>query len=113
MVWTVSCEGHIPSGLSIEEGAQRETLEELQVSIPLEFVTKQLLKFSNETHFTYWFTGTYNGEKIIIEIEEVEQYKFLSKQEMQKMITQGEKFMPYTTNMVERFWNNEFNHLKT
>lgn len=106
--WSVSCEGHIPSGISIEDGAQRELQEELNLSIPLKFIKKEFLQFSNESHFTYWFVGKYDGEEITIEPEEVEQVRLLSQEEMEHMIEEGAQFSSHSLTMVKKFWNNEF-----
>ncbi len=110
--WSISCEGHIPSGLSIEEGARRELREELDLTIPLQFIEKELHKFNNETHFTYWFMGKYNGEPITIEQEEVEQVRLLSEYEMEEMLAEGSKFGTHSLNSARRFWKNEFNTIE-
>lgn len=81
LYWSASVAGHIPTGLSPLEGAHRELIEELGFDTDLELQAKELVKLENETHFAYCYLGEYNGDKIVLEPEEVEQVKFISQKE--------------------------------
>ncbi len=107
LLWDLSVAGHIPSGISIEEGAHRELKEELGFDIPLTFLTKILRKYDNETHFTNYFKGQYNGSKIVVEEAEVEQTQFMSRDEFRKALANGMRIGETASEMAEYFWKTE------
>lgn len=109
-VWTESCAGHVPKGITHEKAAHMELKEELGFATKLRFIGKTLASLPNETHFTYWFAGKFpKGVKIKIEPREVDQVKFLSKKELGKLISSGEKYGPkkyggHSKDMIEELW---------
>lgn len=102
-MWTTSCAGHVPSGESPEETAHRELQEELGFNTKLKFFKKFLRKEPNETHFSYWFWGTYRDEKITIESEEVEGVDWVSREKLEQLI-KDEKITKVSGRMIKEFW---------
>lgn len=81
-VWAESCQGHVPCGMSYEEAAHKELVEELGFDTDLEYLGKTLIEFPNETHFAAWFVGKYQGEEIKLEPEEVVNIQFIGKDDL-------------------------------
>lgn len=101
--WEVSCAGHVPRGLSYEEVAHQELKEELGFDLELSFFKKELNHRPNETRFLAWFIGKYSGEEIVINKDEVEQVKFIDKDEFSEMTSRGE-FGESSQKAIEQFW---------
>ncbi|MGI5897537.1 MAG: NUDIX hydrolase [Candidatus Dojkabacteria bacterium] len=88
--WTVSAVGHVPAGLTPEEAAHKELSEELGIDTQLTFIEKRKYISGDHISFGYLFKGTVNEDvKIIINKQEVEQAKFVSKKEILKMEDEG------------------------
>jgi len=102
-VWTTSCGGHVFRGASPEETAHRELQEELGFDTELTFFKKFLRKEPNETHFSYWFWGTYEDEKITIEPEEVEGVDWANEEKLEQLI-KDEKITKVSGEMIKEFW---------
>ncbi|MGI5825976.1 MAG: NUDIX hydrolase [Patescibacteria group bacterium] len=81
-VWAESCQGHVPCGMSYEEAAHKELVEELGFDTDLEYLGKTLIEFPNETHFAAWYIGEYRGEEIKLEPEEVVNIQFIGKDDL-------------------------------
>ncbi|HUV72523.1 MAG TPA: NUDIX domain-containing protein [Clostridia bacterium] len=102
-LWTVSCAGHVPKGISYEQAAHKELLEELGFDTNLKFIKKLKIVEANETHFYSWFIGKYKGEKICFEPEEVEQVKFVDQNEFSRMVREG-KVVESSARAIKQFW---------
>lgn len=109
--WAESVAGHIPKGMKVEDAAYMELKEEIGLNVPLTFVEKQLDHSKNETHFTYWFIGKYNGEECTLEPAEVEQVKLFSKEDIAQMEKDGTPLVSVLVKMAHRYWDGEFDHL--
>jgi isopentenyl-diphosphate delta-isomerase type 1 len=113
-IWTESCAGHVPKGMTPEAAAHLELQEELGFDTKLRYVGKTLAKLPYESHFTYWFVAKFpKGAKIKIEPVEVEQVKFLTRAGLEKLIASGEKYDAikyggHPKDMIQEFWRGSF-----
>jgi NADH pyrophosphatase NudC (nudix superfamily) len=74
--------------------AHRELKEEIGVETDLVFLGKHFIKLDDgRKHFIAFFRGKMQGE-IKIDPQEVSKVEFFSKDQIQKMIDDGEKFHP-------------------
>lgn len=106
--WIISVAGHVTKGQTADEAAHRELEEELGFDTKLRFLGKTYFAGENETHFTYWFVGEYNGEKIIVDPRETQKYEFLSEAEMDASIKSGNDFSEHIVIEARRYWAGEF-----
>lgn len=104
LYWSISVEGHIPAGLDPEFGAHRELKEELGIDTKLKFLFKRQINLPNETYFGYYYEAIYNGEKIKIEPEEIEQIQFMHKEDLQTLIKNGGLVHAETQKILDHFW---------
>ena len=103
--WDISTSGHIPKGLSPEKAAHNELIEELGFDTKLKFIYKKLLKFPNETHFSYFYLGKFPKDvRLNIYKPEVEQAKFFSKTEFKEL----KKIINYSLEDVINFWDGKY-----
>lgn len=115
-IWTESCAGHVPKGMKPEDAAHMELKEELGFDTKLKYFGKTLAHLPNETHFTYWFVGKYENERISIQKEEVDKVEFLSQEQLKSLVESGEKYGPTTfgghsEDMIEKFRNSNRDNL--
>lgn len=112
-LWAISAAGHIPKGMSIEDAAHMELTEELGIDTPLIFIEKELHKMPHETHFIYWFIGKYNGGEITLEEDEVDEAKFMTREELERLLNTTSKKIAGERSVLyaQKFWKGEFNDL--
>ena len=97
-IWAKTTAGHVGKDENPLNAAHRELIEEMGFDTKLIFFEKTLAKPKNETHFTYWYVGKFPKKaKIKLQKEEVDSAKFLSPNELQKLIDSGEIYDPITT----------------
>jgi isopentenyl-diphosphate delta-isomerase len=101
--WAETCAGHVPAGKTYEETAYQELREELGFDTELKLAEKTLVRMPNETHFAAWFIGRYQGEKIVVAKDEIEQIKFLGKEEYKDFIKQV-GMMEISDKMINQYW---------
>ena len=109
-VWDISCAGHVPKGMLPLQAAHMELIEELGFDTKLVFIEKTLARIAKETHFIYWFIGKYDGQRITLEKEEVEQVKFVSSDDLKQALNKGDEGREGEA-FVKRFWKGEFDNL--
>jgi isopentenyl-diphosphate delta-isomerase len=115
-IWTESCAGHVPQGMNPKEAAHKELKEELGFDTSLALVGKTLARRPNEAFFTYWFIGKFpRNARIKIEPAEIEQVRFLSERELEKLVDSGEKYGPvkyggHPKDMIKEFWRGKLGH---
>lgn len=104
--WTLSACGHVPSGMATLDAAHMELHEELSIKATIEFKFKKHYKHTNEQVFFTYFHAKFD---LISEVkfnpEEVEDVKWVSKQELADMIRKGEKIEPHALADVLDFFN--------
>lgn len=93
--WCASAAGHVRSGLSYEEAARQELLEELGIQPPLTLISKQFYAVPERNLKRYFalFEGRWSGP-FKPNPEEVEKVEFFPLAEIAAMIKRGEKFLP-------------------
>jgi isopentenyldiphosphate isomerase len=106
-LWDASASGHVSSGQSSIEGIQRETMEELGQSLPLSaflylFTDRENMILNNGTHTENAYNDIYLVhfgaplEKFILPIDEVEEVRWISKEEFEKWVQgEGEPLTPH------------------
>lgn len=88
--WSVSAVGHVPAGMTPEEAAHMELREELGFDTSLTFLEKRMYNSGEHISFGFLFTGIVPKNTIIkIDKDEVEQAKFVSKEEILQMEQEG------------------------
>lgn len=102
-MWSVVA-GHVTKGEDLLETAHKELQEEIGFDVKLDFVKKELQKYDWETHFMNYFLGQYSGEKITLELAEVEEARFFSKDELKKFINSGESVNLKHLGVLNEIW---------
>ena len=107
-MWSVLA-GHIPAGENPEKIAYIELKEEYGLkNIHLDFLMKQYVEYSHESHFMYYFIGTYSGQPIRFEEAEVSEVKIVSENELHGMIGEGELFNTKYLPILENIWHGKY-----
>lgn len=99
-MWDVSVGGSVISGETSIEGIQRETLEELGLDIDFS-KTRPAITYAFETGFDdyYIIRKNINADEIKLQLEEVQNIKFATKEEIFDLIDKGE-FIPYNKEFI-------------
>jgi isopentenyl-diphosphate delta-isomerase len=106
--WAETCAGHIGRGEDPEVAAHRELFEEFGFDVKLKFIAKRLIEYPNETHFAYCFTGRYDGSKITFQKEEIEQIKFVIKDEFEKLFKEkNDKTIEKENAWIKKVWRQQ------
>ncbi len=88
--WSVSAVGHVPAGMTPEEAAHKELFEELGFDTELQFIEKRVYDSGEHCSFGYFYKGLCSSEvKIKLDPNEVEQAKFVTKEELHQMMHCG------------------------
>ncbi len=84
--WTMSVAGHVPSGKTYEEAAHMELTEELGFDTELIAYEKLISREPMETQVVTSFIGRFpKNASVKINTDEVEDYKFVTEKELEKM----------------------------
>ncbi|MCA9390307.1 NUDIX domain-containing protein [candidate division WWE3 bacterium] len=105
LYWIVSCAGHVPAGMSPEDAAHKELQEELGFDTALTFVEKYALQIETESIFAYMYQGVYEGQTIVIDPDETEQYRFFSRDEWQTLIDSGAQYDDDSSRIAFEYWD--------
>lgn len=95
--WSTSVGGHVQSGETYFQAAQRESVEEIGKKLKLKKLFKDLFSHPDYNQGIQKFLTTFkaiNEGPFFKGIEEVAQLKFFSLTQIKKMIQGGEKFHP-------------------
>ncbi len=79
--WSTSVGGHVGKDESYETAMRRELQEELGIQIPIVYVSKQIVHFTEETEMEALFTATYDGP-FHTNPQEMDEVKFFDKREI-------------------------------
>ncbi|HJN51212.1 MAG: NUDIX domain-containing protein [Pseudomonadales bacterium] len=82
--WVTSTSGHVSSGDTYTETAIRETIEELGVSVEVEFLGKFLFRYATENEYSAIFRAHCNGP-FDFNPEEISDIKFMYFSEILKL----------------------------
>ncbi|MBI2129802.1 NUDIX domain-containing protein [Candidatus Woesearchaeota archaeon] len=103
--WCTSAGGHVRSGESYEEAALRELKEEIGTAAKIDFAHKDIYTVSgNFKKFLATFKTEFNGS-FRINPKEVDRVEFFSLDEVQKMVSSGEKFHPELLFLLRKYFN--------
>lgn len=102
--WSTAVGGHVQAGESYEQAAIREYEEELGTKSAIELIGKAVYEVENKpkkflTIFKSNFNGPYN-----INLDEVASVDSFSIDEIKKMISDGEKFLPELLFILEKYY---------
>lgn len=108
-LWDQSAAGYVDPGEDYERAAYRELKEELGVSVPLTFLTKYYAeeehpKYKPMRRFQTIHIGTYNGEPMKLDPEEVMDGKWASIDELEEWLADRPKdFTPAFIDAYRRY----------
>ena len=102
--WSTAVGGHVQSGESYEQAAQREYQEELNQQSVLHLFSKDLYQLPQRPpKFVVTFKTIYDGP-FSPNPEEVEKVAFFSLPHIKSMIQQGERFHPELLFLLEKYF---------
>jgi isopentenyldiphosphate isomerase len=104
LAWSWSASGHVPYEMLPLNAAINELKEEVGLTGRLEFAGKWFIDGNNNRRFASWYRCKYSGEKIVINRDEVEQVKWVTKNQAERMIKNGEKFSSSAMKALGIFW---------
>lgn len=92
--WVTAGSGHVASGETYEQAGVRELHEELGIKVPLTFEGTELYRDEDgKEEYLGVMRGDYSGE-FAIHPDDVERVAWFTIDEVQEMITRGEKIHP-------------------
>lgn len=104
-VWTISSAGHVDFGESELESAIRELYEETGIKTELREIRKNWIQKDMETQLSTLFIGKCpKNANIKCEEGEVDELKFLNREELGKLIARGERVGKGSEKLAEEFW---------
>lgn len=98
-MWDVSVGGSVVCGENSEQGARRETLEELGLSLPTTLIPSLTVTFCGGFDDYYCVTMDVEESSCHLQPEEVAEVKWLSLEEILHKIRCG-SFIPYDENLI-------------
>lgn len=99
-LWVTSVSGHVDAGEDYLQTAQRETMEELGVDLPLSFLGKFLFRYPDETEFSAVFQARSNGP-FQVNRQEVDEIAFMTVSEFLKKEQAGDlELSPAVNNVI-------------
>ncbi|MFA6855864.1 MAG: GNAT family N-acetyltransferase [Treponema sp.] len=98
--WDFTLGGHVVAGETSREGAQRELREELGITLMLEDAPYFTINFSDGFDDYYLVEKDIAFNAIVLQKEEVQNVKYASKNEINKMIAAG-LFIDYHEGLVD------------
>ncbi|MBQ1383328.1 MAG: NUDIX domain-containing protein [Solobacterium sp.] len=100
-MWDVSAGGSVVSGETIQEGAERETREELGLELSLDGILPSLcLRFDEGINVIYLVQKDVDPAGLHLQAEEVQQVKWAGREEILKMIDEG-TFVAYNKGFID------------
>lgn len=98
-MWDVSASGAVDSGETSEQGARRETQEELGLQLPQKLLPSLTINFDEGFADWYCVTADVNESTCRLQQEEVAEVRWLSQEEILQKISDG-SFIPYEESLV-------------
>ena len=101
-----SAAGHVSSGETYEQAAQRELKEELGINVPLQFLGKEY--YTEDPRGVMKFISVYRAEydgDLPFDPKEVESVRWLSLNRVRALLKAGEPFTPQLVYILERYFS--------
>src|SRR3989338_5086488 len=101
-----SAAGHVSSGETYEQAAQRELKEELGINVPLQFLGKEY--YTEDPRGVMKFISVYRAEydgDLPFDPKEVESVRWLSLNRVRALLKAGEPFAPQLAYMLKKFFS--------
>lgn len=99
-LWDLSCGGSVVSGENSQEGAIRETMEELGIKLDSEIVPSLTVFFNYGFDDVYCVTMDVNLDDVIVQAEEVAEVAWLTKEQIKSMIDE-QTFISYDKSYID------------
>lgn len=93
-LWDLSCGGCVDAGETSRAGALRETKEELGLDLPADITPSLTVYFNYGFDDVYCVTMDVDEQAVVIQAEEVSEVRWLTQEEIYRLIDNGE-FVPY------------------
>ncbi len=98
-MWDVSVGGSVIAGETSEQGARRETQEELGLQLPEKILPSLTVYFNSGFDDWYCVTANVDEKTCRLQQEEVAEVKWLSLEEILQKISDG-SFIPYEESLI-------------
>lgn len=86
LAWTISVAGHVPSGMTYEEAAHMELMEELGFDTKLVVYEKETYHTTSETQIITSFMGQLPRDvEVKINTAEIESYRFINSSDLEDL----------------------------
>ncbi len=102
--WVTTAGGHVISGETYLQGANRELFEELGIKLELEKLFYDFYETDRVTEFLTTFKAVYEGE-FNLNPKEAEWVEYFTLEEIQKMINNGELFHTELLFLLKKHFN--------
>ena len=99
-LWDISCGGCVDSGETSQQGAIRETMEELSLSLPNDVVPALTVHFNYGFDDVYCVTMDVDVDDIKLQADEVAEVRWLTKEQIHAMLDDG-SFIPYAHEYID------------
>lgn len=108
LAWTLSVAGYVPSGMSYEEAAHKELVEELGFDTKIVAYNKDIYYQPMETQIVTSFVGVFpENTSILINKDEVESFRFISKDDL-NIMQETEEFETDSLKDITRYFDGEY-----
>lgn len=99
-MWDVSCGGCVDAGETSQEGAVRETKEELGITLPADVLPALTVHFNYGFDDVYCVTMDVSLNDVKLQAEEVADVAWLTKEQIHAMLNDG-KFVSYSHEYID------------
>lgn len=99
-MWDVSCGGCVDAGETSQEGAVRETKEELAITLPADILPSLTVHFNYGFDDVYCVTMDVDINDVKLQAEEVSEVQWLTKAQIHDMLSNGQ-FVPYAHEYID------------
>ena len=100
-LWDVTVGGHVLTGETTQQAAERETREEIGIEIALQGMRPKAC-FSFENGFDDWFLlqRELDADALVLQEDEVQKVRWATREEIGQMIDE-ERFIPYHKSLID------------
>lgn len=98
-MWDISAGGSVTSGEDSQQGARRETLEELGITLPEKLLPSLTVHFDGGFDDYYCVVMDVDEQSCVLQQEEVAEVKWFSESEICRMIDDS-TFVPFSKDLI-------------